>query len=407
MKAKVIFLAIAILALYRPADASWRVDTTELHRAKNISGRVPTLGPCIYATQSDCLNYIQELCRQWGVPEAAGLIKCVECDGSGVNSGGSLGQQLAQSVGDLISGGNSGGSPEQQIAGSLVTAIVGSLFSKKQNTSRQAEIDKQNAIKLKQVEELEKQHQLQLQQEQELARQRKFAEEKDRLLGAFKDTSSPTSELKFKTGTDFFQRDAVDKGDNQGVVQLLTTPDKQKKLDEWYKEQGFNSFIQIPENGINESTPPERSWGEATLRTALGQIPGLEGSIASFEMNVADASLKNLKQAVNYLVRGDDAGIERFVKGSWGGKVVKEATSATLADTVTSSIADKFLAVGQKIVKLSFEKKEVARVVEQGKMGIAPLKKILEEAKNGIEISDILYKGSKLVSDFYDNLKGK
>jgi len=270
MKAKVILLAMAMLALCRPADASWRVDTTELQRAKNISGRVPTLGPCVYATQSDCLNYIQELCRQWGVPEAAGLIKCVECGGSGGNSGGSLGQQMAQSVGDLISGGNSGGSQEQQMAGSLATAIVGSLFSKKQNTSHQAEVDKQNAIKLKQAEELEKQHQLQLQQEQELAQQKKFAEEKDRLLGAFKDSSSPTSELKFKTGTDFFQGDAVDLRGKQGIVGPLKTNEEQAEFEnspaEWKEKQG---------KLIQQRLEEPNKWCSGIQAHLMGNVPPL------------------------------------------------------------------------------------------------------------------------------------
>jgi hypothetical protein len=54
--------------------------------------------------------------------------------------------------------------------------------------------------------ERERQRQLQLQREQkerelELARQKKFAEEKDKLLGSFKGTSTGTLELKTGTGT--------------------------------------------------------------------------------------------------------------------------------------------------------------------------------------------------------------
>lgn len=134
--------------------------------------------------------------------------------------------------------------PEQQLAQGIANLLVGLIFPKKQNTSRQAEIERQNTIKIKQAEELEKQRQFQLQQEQELARQKKFDEEKDQLLGAFKDTSLPTSELKLKTGTDFFEGNAVDlrylKGE-QGIVGSLKTSEEQAEFEKspavWKEKQ--------------------------------------------------------------------------------------------------------------------------------------------------------------------------
>lgn len=159
---------------------------------------------------------------------------------------------------------------EQQAAQGIANLLVGLIFPKKQDTSRQDEIDRQNAIKIKQAEEMEKQQQLQLQQEQELARQKKFAEEKGQLLGAFKDTSLPSSELKLKTATDFFQSDAVDLRVKQGIVGSLKTSEEQAEFEEspavWKEKQG---------ELIQQRLEEPNQWCSGIQSHLMGNVPPL------------------------------------------------------------------------------------------------------------------------------------
>jgi len=143
MKTKVIFLTMAMLALCRPADAKWRFDYTLYKKWLNsLSGgpgfsRDP-LGPCDYADEGECLNALNKAAREAGDSYYKDKVKCKECDGSGGNSGGSPEQTVAQTLGKLIG-----------------DSIVNSIFPKKQDTSRQDEIDRQNAL-LQQQEEAQK-----------------------------------------------------------------------------------------------------------------------------------------------------------------------------------------------------------------------------------------------------------
>ncbi len=181
MKAKVIFLALVVLASSQVAAETYKIDFGY------------SVTPCLYSSMEECRKALELRARQARDAQVPlGYQQCVPCSRSG---------------------GSSGGDPEQQIANAL-GKIINYILDGTKPESPQDKIDRENAIKRKQAEELEKQHQLQLQQELELARQKKFAEEKDRLLGAFKDdqtdslelkgAGSTTSELKFKTGTDFF-----------------------------------------------------------------------------------------------------------------------------------------------------------------------------------------------------------
>ncbi|MBN2400130.1 MAG: hypothetical protein JXI33_07295 [Candidatus Aminicenantes bacterium] len=88
MKANVIFLAIAMLAFYRPADAKWRIDQSKFLKYINQRelSQVPTLGPCQYETLIDCQNAIKEYARQMGSPSFASMAECVECGSSGVSA---------------------------------------------------------------------------------------------------------------------------------------------------------------------------------------------------------------------------------------------------------------------------------------------------------------------------------
>jgi hypothetical protein len=258
MKTKMVFLTVAMLSLCRPADATWRIDATEYARTHNLAGQ--TAGPCMFATQSECLNNlqarIQEISRQLGAPVDASQFQCMECAGFATNFQ---------------------GTPEQQLAQGLVGGLIDFIFKPKRDNARQAEIEKQNTIQRQQAEEQERQRlqaeeqerqrQIQLQKEEELARQKKFDEEKGQLLDSFKDDRTDSvaeSEMTLKPmGTDFFQSDAVDLRGKQGVVELLTTSEEQAGRDKWLQEQGFNDLAPIPENGIEESTTHDSKWEDS------------------------------------------------------------------------------------------------------------------------------------------------
>ncbi len=161
------------------------------------------------------------------------------------------------------------GPPEQQFALGLLDGLLKSIFAKP-DTSRQDEINRQNA-------EIERQNALMRQQEEEQRKQaanqawidlqnqekeqRKIAEADKKaagqdLLGKIETVGG--GELELKTlGTDFFQGGAVDLRGKQGTVQSLTTREEQAQRDLWYEEQiqgqGFSDLAPIPENGITES----------------------------------------------------------------------------------------------------------------------------------------------------------
>lgn len=138
MKAKVIFLAMVMLALCRPADAEYRMDYSRWARLASSQGAGELdpnqLGPCIYARIEDCENAKAEAARQYGSDGYVTLIDCVPCGRSG---------------------GSSGGDPEQQIANALGKIIKFFLDGTKPDSSK-AKIDKENAIKLQKEEEQKK-----------------------------------------------------------------------------------------------------------------------------------------------------------------------------------------------------------------------------------------------------------
>ncbi len=228
------------------------------------------------------IYYTGQAARMFGSAGRGSFATQAECEAYRAKSAAAERNNCYCAGSDSASGSNAGfqGTPEQQLALGLLDGLLKSIFAKP-DTSRQAEIDRQNAIlrqqaeqqerQRQQAEEMEKQRQLQLQKELELARQKKFDEDKGQLLDSFKDARTdelklkgggePASELKLKPlGTDFFQNGAVDLKGKQGAVQSLTTREEQAKRDLWYEEQiqaqGFSDLAPIPENGIPENALP-------------------------------------------------------------------------------------------------------------------------------------------------------
>lgn len=195
MKTKAILLGMVIFALCRPADADWRIDQSKylrFLRTTGYTGNVAEQWPCKYATQIECQNAIKEYALQIGDCYFASMAECVKCGGSG---------------------GNSGGSPEQQMAQGLVDAFINLIFSPKRDTSRQDEIESQNAIKRQQEEEQKKQAAMQAANQgwidlQNIEKEKRTFDDKNKLAAGedllAKMGTINSGELKLKTiGTDF------------------------------------------------------------------------------------------------------------------------------------------------------------------------------------------------------------
>ena len=140
--------------------------------------------------------------------------------------------------------------------------------------------------------------------------------------------------------------------EGKGVVQLLTTKEEQAKRDKWYEDKGFNNLTSIPENeGISENKPAERSFLDASVRTALGEVPGLAGVIADFGINVADESIKNIDQGLNALKSGDDAKTLQLGNSFLNGITAYNAIGKTAGNFVTNGITDLVTAPVLGLVK--------------------------------------------------------
>lgn len=128
---------------------------------------------------------------------------------------------------------------------------------------------------------------------------------------------------------------------DKGVVQLLTTPEEQAKRDKWYEDSGFNDLTSITENeGISENKPAERSFLDASVRTALGEVPGVEGVFAAFGINLVDESFKNINQASSAFINGNDAKAVQSANDLIDGKSFYNAVGKTAKDKVSGDITD-------------------------------------------------------------------
>ncbi|MCK9638590.1 MAG: hypothetical protein M0R39_01675 [Prolixibacteraceae bacterium] len=203
----------------------------------------------------------------------------------------------------------------------------------------------------------------------------------------------------------------VDLTGKKGTVKLLTTLEEQKNRDEWYqeriKEQGYTNLTEIGNDDvINGEKLAERSWGEAILRTALGRIDGLEGKIASWELNVADETFKNLNEAVSLLVSGDDEKADKLGNELLGGKVVYNATDAFITEELISAGSDKIVEIGIDKTSNLYKKRAVQSLVDKEQWGIGNLKKIIEVAKDGRENAELGYKWGGIGIELWQNKKG-
>ena len=254
MKTRTIFLVMAIFALCRPADADWRIDQSKYLRylrTVGYDGNGAEQGPCKYATKIECQNAIKEYARQMGDPHFASMAECVECGGSG---------------------GNSGGSPEQQMAQGLANFFVNLIFPPKRDTSRQDEIERQNAIKLKQAEEQKKQAAMQAANQawidlQNIEKEkRKFDDAKKLAAGEdllAKIDTVGGGELKLKTiGTDFNTENnnlesklEQDEFENMNAAWM----EKQRKLIQQRTEEP-NKWCSAIYESLKTNVPPPPSY---------------------------------------------------------------------------------------------------------------------------------------------------
>lgn len=105
-----------------------------------------------------------------------------------------------------------------------------------------------------------------------------------------------------------FTPDVVDLAGKKGIVEPFTSPGKQAARDAWYRENGFMDMHNLPgDNYIDESGEEQagRSITEASIRTALGEVPGSEGAIGVGNVNFIDEAMKQIANVTNEFINGD------------------------------------------------------------------------------------------------------
>jgi hypothetical protein len=284
-------LALMVMVIApKAAFAEWKIYYTG--QAARMFG---TAGRGSFATQAECEAY-----RAKSPPAERNNCHCAGSDGPG---------------------GAVQFTPEQQFALGLLGGLLKSVFAKP-DTSRQAEIERQNELQRLQAEEQERQ----LLKEQELARQKMFDEEKSQLLDSFKDTrtdaldelkggSEATSELQLKTpGTDNFRGDAVDLRGKQGIVGSLKASEEQAELERspaaWNRKEGelIQQRLQEPNKWCdaictslktNAPPPPDKQWDELQP----GDVLLLEGKAIAYVDNKfsSGANASNASHTVIFL----------------------------------------------------------------------------------------------------------
>ena len=378
MKAKKILLALALLALCRPADADWRIDHSEYLRfLRTIGwyGNVAEQGPCKYATKIECQNAIKEYARQMGDFRFASMAKCVECGGSSVSSG---------------------GTPEQQMAQGLANAIVSLIFPPKRDTSPQAEIERQNALKRQQEEEQKKQAANQAWKDLQNIEQEKRNFDNSNKLAAGQSLLGKIdtiggSELKFKTiGTEASPGSAVDLKDKQGTVRSLTTNEEQAMRDKWYEEhlqeQGFSDLVPIPENNIRESMSSgsdlEESKEYKIVDACLDQIAELPGG------QLPAIAGKTMLSFINESVSSINATTASILNGTPPPEAVANGTVVQniMYKSGKSMTIDEVVDFGKGIVSDKGIGFMDAKYGEAGKLATEILLKVGEDSKTVAEI---------------------
>jgi len=170
--------------------------------------------------------------------------------------------------------------PEQQMAQGVANFFIGLIFPKKQNTSRQAEIDKQNAIKRQQEEEQKKEaarkaaNQAWIDLQNIEQDKRTFDDAKKLEAGEDLLTQMDTvggGELELKTlGTEDFQGDAVDLRGKQGIVGSLKTSEEQAEFEKlpaaWKENQ---------EELIQQRLKEPNKWCSGIQAHLMGNVPPL------------------------------------------------------------------------------------------------------------------------------------
>ena len=122
-----------------------------------------------------------------------------------------------------------------------------------------------------------------------------------------------------------------------GVVQLLTTPEQQKKRDEWYdnniQDQGYNQFTNMGSDKVIKDYSAQ-DIGVASVRTAIMSAPGVEGIAGSFMLGVSDGVFEGLNGILPDLGRGNYQAAYEKVE-NLPGNVVRNSIAGVAADYVT------------------------------------------------------------------------
>jgi hypothetical protein len=127
-----------------------------------------------------------------------------------------------------------------------------------------------------------------------------------------------------------------------GIIKMFTTEEEQKKRDDWMQKNGFDDLVQINSDNVIDGSgnqPAEKTWGEAALRTAIGEAPGLAGVIGSGMLNVVDNTFGGIKNVVNEFTSGNDAqALENANK--LPGNIVVNSVKTTASDWASDKITE-------------------------------------------------------------------
>lgn len=224
------------------------------------------------------------------------------------------------------SGGASAGTPEQQAVQGILGGLLKFIFEDP-GTSRQEEIERQNALERRREEEQIKQEAMQAANQawvdlQDREKEQKKIDEAEKIAAGegllTKMETLGDGELKLKTlGTDFFQGSAVDPNAKPGPLRFLTTREEQARRDAWYEErlqeQGYDDLALMADNTIKEDSAPASELEDskeykivAAFFDRIGKVPGgqLPAYIGKVMLSAENEVFSSINAATDAIVNG-------------------------------------------------------------------------------------------------------
>ncbi len=218
------------------------------------------------------------------------------------------------------------GTPEQQVVQGILGGLLKFIFESP-DTSRQEELERQNAIERRREEE-------RIEQAARQAANRAWVDLQDRekeqirideaeriaagegLLTKMEIVGGDEPELK-TLGTDFFQGNAVDPNAKQGPLRFLTTREEQARRDAWYEgrlqEQGYGDLTLMADNTIQEDPAPASELEDskeykivAAFFDRIGKVPGgqLPAYIGKVMLSAENEVFSSINAATDSIVNG-------------------------------------------------------------------------------------------------------